>query len=218
MDKIFTDGILFDMDGTIWDNTPLFAASWQRACADSGFDVPFTADTLKGLFGKTMTDIADACIPADDPEVRYKALKLCEEYEMKDLEKDGRDTTYPGLKETVISLSKRIPLFIVSNCQSGYIETFLRKSGLTPYFKDFICYGDNGLIKADNIRVIADRHSLKKPVYLGDIQGDLDACIKAEVGFIWASYGYGKKVDSYLAKISDITELDKICEMYKETK
>ena len=67
MDKIYTDGIIFDMDGTIWDNTPVFAPSWERACKDMGYDVKFTQDKLKGLFGKTMTDIADACIPVSNP-------------------------------------------------------------------------------------------------------------------------------------------------------
>ena len=216
MKKIITDGILFDMDGTVWDNTPVFAASWQRACRDAGFDVPFTADTLKGLFGKTMTEIADACIPSPDPKARYAALELCEEYEMKDLESSGEDTTYPGLAETVKALSCRIPLYIVSNCQKGYIETFLRMSGLSEYFTDHICYGDNGLGKADNIRVIVEKYGLKRPVYLGDIQGDLDACRKAGVDFIWASYGYGKSVDGYSAKIEDIKELEDLCEFGKD--
>ena len=83
MDKIYTDGIIFDMDGTIWDNTPVFAPSWERACKDMGYDVKFTQDKLKGLFGKTMTDIADACIPDENADRRYATLKLCEEYEMK---------------------------------------------------------------------------------------------------------------------------------------
>ncbi len=213
MEKIYTDGILFDMDGTIWDNTELFAASWRRACKEEGFDVQFTAEMLKGLFGKTMTDIADACIPSDSAEKRYATLQKCEEYEMKDLVEKGEDTCYEGLKETVMALSRRIPLYIVSNCQSGYIETFLKMSGLGEYFTDYNCYGDNGLVKAENIKIMVKKHNLKAPVYLGDIQGDLDACKKAGVDFIWASYGYGKTVDSYKAKLTDIRELNEICEM-----
>ena len=133
MNKINTDGIIFDMDGTIWDNTPVFAPSWERACKDMGYDVKFTTDTLKGLFGKTMTDIADACIPDDNADRRYETLRLCEEYEMKDLEESTADTTYPGLADTLKKLSKRTRLYIVSNCQSGYIETFLDRSGYRFY-------------------------------------------------------------------------------------
>lgn len=215
MNKIYTDGILFDMDGTVWDNTELFSKSWERACREDGFDVTFTAEKLKGLFGKTMTEIADNCIPSDSPEIRYAMLEKCEEYEMRDLENSMTDTCYPGLKHTVRRLCKRIPLYIVSNCQSGYIELFLKMTGMDDCFEDFLCYGDNGLGKADNIRKMVEKHNIQAPVYLGDIQGDLDACRKAGVDFIWASYGYGKAVESYKAKINDIRELETLCEMYE---
>ena len=48
------------------------------------------------------------------------------------------------------------------------------------------------------------------PVYLGDIQSDKDACDQAGVDFIWAAYGYGTSIDSYVAKIDDIKELDQV--------
>ena len=210
MNKIKTDGIIFDMDGTVWDNTPLFAKSWQRAIREHGYDVEITADTLKGLFGKTMKDIADACIPDEVPQNRYKTLDDCEKYEMDDLVKSGENTSYEGLEETLKSLSLRTNLYIVSNCQSGYIETFYDLTGYGKYFKDFICYGDNGLGKSDNLRVLIDKNQIKNPVYIGDIQGDKDACDKAGVPFIWAAYGYGKEVDDYIAKIDNIKQLDEI--------
>ncbi|MCR4567755.1 MAG: HAD family hydrolase [Pseudobutyrivibrio sp.] len=210
MEKIKTDGIIFDMDGTIWDNTPVFAASWERACRERGYDITFTQDTLKGLFGKTMDVIADMCIPDEDPKRRYETLELCEKYEIEDLEDSDVDTVYPGLAEVLEKLSKRTKLYIVSNCQSGYIETFIRRSGLGKYFTDFICYGDNGLVKADNLKLIVEKNSIQHPVYLGDIQGDKDACDEAGVDFIWAAYGYGKSIDSYVAKIDDISQLDQV--------
>jgi hypothetical protein len=32
---------------------------------------------------------------------------------------------YPGVREGLAQLKEKYPLFIVSNCQSGYIETFI---------------------------------------------------------------------------------------------
>ena len=212
MSKIKTDGIIFDMDGTIWDNIPVFADSWTRAAKEMGYDVVFTPEMLMGLFGKTMTDIADASIPDPDPAKRYKTLELCEEYEMADLDVSDMDTTYPGLEDVLIDLSKRTKLYIVSNCQAGYIETYIKRSNHGKYFTDFICYGDNGLGKADNIKGLVAKNNIKHPVYIGDIQGDKDACDAAGVDFIWAAYGYGESVDSYVAKINDISELKDIIE------
>lgn len=210
MNKINTDGVIFDMDGTIWDNTPVFAASWTRAAKEMGYDIHFTRETLMGLFGKTMTDIADACIPDKDPAKRYKTLELCEQYEMQDLVNSNIDTCYPGLEDTLKELSSKTKLYIVSNCQAGYIETFIELSGLGKYFTDFICYGDNGLGKADNIKGLVAKNEIKHPVYIGDIQGDKNACDLAGVDFIWAAYGYGDSVDGYVAKIDDISELKEI--------
>ena len=210
--KIKTDGIIFDMDGTIWDNTGAFAASWNRACHDLGYDTAFTSETLKKEFGQTMEKIADDIIPDPVPEKRYRALHLCEEYEMVDLVKNGEDTTYPGLEETLLKLAENIPLYVVSNCQSGYIETYFELSGHGKYFKKILCYGDNKLPKAGNIKKIMEEEGLKHPVYVGDIQSDKNSCDEAGCDFIWASYGYGKSVDSYVAKIGDIKELADICE------
>ncbi|MCR5416454.1 MAG: HAD-IA family hydrolase [Pseudobutyrivibrio sp.] len=210
MGNINTDGIIFDMDGTIWDNIPVFAASWTRAAKEMGYDVEFTPEKLMGLFGKTMTDIADASIPDPDPAKRYKTLELCEKYEMADLAISDADTTYPGLENVLEDLSKRTKLYIVSNCQSGYIETYLDRTGHGKYFTDFICYGDNGLGKADNIKGLVAKNNIKHPVYIGDIQGDKDACDVAGVDFIWAAYGYGASVDGYVAKVEDISQLSEI--------
>lgn len=210
MNRLDTDGVIFDMDGTIWDNTTVFAASWTRAANEMGYDIQFTKEKLMGLFGKTMTDIADACIPDKDPAKRYKTLELCEEYEMKDLVENHTDTCYPGLEDTLKELCKKTKLYIVSNCQSGYIETFMELSGYGKYFTDFICYGDNGMGKADNIKGIVEKNHINHPVYIGDIQSDKDACDQAGVDFIWAAYGYGKSVDGYVAKIEDIKQLSEI--------
>ena len=43
-----TDGIILDVDGTLWDSTPIVAGAWTRAVQEGG--VPkriVTADELK---------------------------------------------------------------------------------------------------------------------------------------------------------------------------
>ena len=49
-------------------------------------------------------------------------------------------------------------LYIVSNCQSGYIEAFLEHYGFGHYFEDIECFGNNGLKKGDNIRNVVDNY------------------------------------------------------------
>ena len=75
---------------------------------------------------------------------------------------------YPQLESVLTQLAARLPLFLVSNCQAGYIETFLDCTGFAPYITDHLCPGDTGEGKAENIREIIRRHHLKSPVYVGD--------------------------------------------------
>lgn len=192
--KIRTDGIIFDVDGTIWDSTPVVEKAWNRAFSDEGYSsVRVTADRLKGLFGLPMLDIILDILPESTLPEREIFLKRCSRYEFEFLEREsGR--VYEGFEEMLKRLRKdpfRLPLFIVSNCQSGYIELLFRKTGFAPYFQAHICPGDTGLLKAENILWIAEKYGLKAPVYVGDTQMDADACRKAGVPIIFAAYGFG---------------------------
>ena len=85
----------------------------------------------------------------------------------------------------------------------------MEKNKITHLIKDFECFGNNGLPKDENISLIVKRNGLKKPVYVGDTQGDFEACKKAGVPFIWVAYGFGHpETDDYFAKIEKFTELE----------
>ncbi len=185
------DSLIFDVDGTIWDTTPIVAKAWNAALDKCGLSYAHVdAKRLKGLFGLPMDDIIADILPKESSEKRNAFKTLCYTYEHDYLRKEP-GILYPEIQNVFRSLSERFPLFIVSNCQSGYIELLLEATGMTPYIKDFACYGDKGLLKAENIALIVKKHNLKKAFYVGDTQMDADACEKAGVPFIFASYGFG---------------------------
>lgn len=187
------DGIILDVDGTLWDSTSIVAGAWNRAARECGLvDYTVTPDTLKGLFGRTMAVIAENLFPAEAPGRREEIMALCCRYEQQALEEDECRICYPGVAATIRELSKKLPVFIVSNCQSGYIELFLKKTGLGPFVTDIECYGNNKNNKSENIRLVAERNHLRHPVYVGDTQGDCDASEGAGVPFIYAAYGFGQ--------------------------
>ena len=59
------DGIIFDVDGTLWDSTEVVARSWNQAINENS-DLPadLTAAKIKSLFGKTMNEITAALFPS----------------------------------------------------------------------------------------------------------------------------------------------------------
>ncbi len=219
-----TDGIILDVDGTLWDSTGIVAKAWTRAVRENGCqDKTITPGMLQALFGRTMDVIADNLLPELTPEHRYRIMDVCCVYEQQALEamegcvksETGRDLPdecaicYPGVQKTIRELSEHVPVFIVSNCQKGYIELFLDKTALGAYVTDFECFGNTGKSKDENIRLLVERNHLKRPVYVGDTQGDCDASKKAEVPFIYAKYGFGT-VDDSDAEIESFPELKMI--------
>jgi phosphoglycolate phosphatase len=82
-------------------------------------------------------------------------------------------------------------LFIVSNCQVGYVEAFFEHSQLAQYFEGHQCFGTKLLPKSENIREVVAQYGLQAPVYVGDTPGDLAASQAAGVPFIFATYGFG---------------------------
>lgn len=206
------DGLILDVDGTLWDSTGLVAKAWTQAVRQGGIEgYSVEAQQLKKLFGKTMEVIAQEMFPNVSKEQRDKLMELCCEYEHRVLCEDECAICYSGVTEGIRRLSRKLPVFIVSNCQSGYIELFLEKTGLAQYVTDTECYGNTGKGKGENIRLVAERNHLQHPVYVGDTQGDCDACDEAGVPFVFASYGFGDP-DHMAARISRFEELDQLIE------
>lgn len=207
MKTIKADAVILDVDGTLWDSTPIVARAWQRAIRENGFpDYTVTADLLKGLFGKTMQAIAEQMFPEVSGGQQSKLMDCCCACEHEELEKDDCEICYPGVVSGIKALSGRLPVCIVSNCESGYIELFLKKTGLESYVTDIECFGNTQKSKGENISLVVKRNHFTAPVYIGDTQGDCDAAKAAGVPFILASYGFGT-ADESAAVIACFDEL-----------
>lgn len=188
------DSFIFDIDGTLWDSTDAVARSWMEYIQKNTHYHPekeLTGDLLKQYFGMILSDIAANVFADLSEEERLPLIRQCCRYENEYLQKHPV-SPYAGVSDTLKLLAEKYPLFIVSNCEAGYIETFLESTGLTPYIQDHLCPGDTSLPKWDNIRTIVQKHQLASPVYVGDTNGDHLACQKAGVPFIFASYGFGQ--------------------------
>ena len=200
------DGIIFDVDGTLWDSTEQVAVSWTNAIREhSDLNLVLTGETLKCHFGKTMDAITAALFPSLSIAEREKLGDICYEYENVHLASNPGDL-YPHVREVFQTLSQSYDLYIVSNCQCGYIEVFLESTGLSSYVKDYLCFGRTLRPKHETIRLLMEKNQLTDVVYIGDTIGDYEACLKADVPFIFAEYGFGDVPDATL-RIKDMAEL-----------
>lgn len=185
------DSVIFDVDGTLWDSRIPVAKSWNASLeAYTGRPSTYTVEYLGSLFGRTMDDIAAALLPDATREEQLAFGEECFQAGNRYLERE-HGTLYPGVKETLAELAKKYPLYIVSNCQSGYIEVMMKTTGLEEYFSGHLCYGDTGEGKGKNLVTLCRRYGLRNPIYVGDTQGDANACAEAGMPMIWAAYGMG---------------------------
>lgn len=189
-DALLCDGVIFDLDGTLWDSCQSVAASWAETLArNHGALYMPTEEDVRGIMGMTEEQIAETLFSAYGEQ----ALPVCRDclaHESAYIAVHG-GRLYPGVEELFHALEGTCGLYIVSNCQQGYIECFLDCTGLGKYIRDHECSGNTGLSKAENIRLVALRNGLLHPVYVGDTRMDQASAAAAGLPFIHAAYGFG---------------------------
>lgn len=185
------DSIIFDVDGTLWNSCAQVGRLWSQAATEYlGKTVVWDGPLLEKEFGKTMDDIMLDLMPELDAKSRKELGELCFEKENTGLIHDP-GTLYPDVEEVLRELAAERRLFIVSNCQKGYIEVLLDSYGLRDCFEGWLCWGDTLVEKNETIRILMEKYGLRNPVYVGDTQGDANSCAKAGIDMIFAAYGLG---------------------------
>lgn len=203
-------GIFFDLDGTLWDSAEKVVKSWNEVFERRNLDLRITIQDMHNVMGKVMTEIADILMSDVPKEERDALLKECEIHENELIRKEG-GILFDNVEETLQILSEKYKLFIISNCQKNYIESFLEYYGFEKYITDTENPGVTGLPKADNIKLVAQRNAIDRIIYIGDTNGDYLSTKTAGGLFIHAAYGFGTIEDETL-KISDISELPNMIE------
>lgn len=181
--------IIFDLDGTLWDSREQIIEAWKNVIPD----ININAKDLDNLMGKTNTEYIKFLFPNFSDKEAEKLMKKCEIEEVKYLTQFGAKL-YDNIIPIIKDLSKSYKLFIVSNCQKGYIESFLEHYNLTEFFLDTECNGNTNKLKEENIKLLMNRNNLKQnqTCYIGDTQSDYNASLNNNIEFIWCRYGFGK--------------------------
>ncbi|MEA3277094.1 MAG: aminotransferase class III-fold pyridoxal phosphate-dependent enzyme [Pseudomonadota bacterium] len=184
-------GLLFDLDGTLWDSSETCSRAWNACLSERGTDRRISANDLRRCMGKTLHEFAVAIFPnlaASDGEA---LVRDCFRYEVEFLEREGA-ALYDGVAAGLKRLNETYPIFVVSNCDTDYLASFLDRSGVGPWIAGALCHGDTGLSKAHNLLAMRQRHALSSAVYVGDTRSDELAAAEARMAFVFAEYGFGE--------------------------
>lgn len=203
------DGLIFDLDGTLWDASTSCAMAWNSALKKTNIEnIEVTEEMVSGFSGKLLETIFAENFQFVSREKLNELAIVYEREEAVFMKMLGGDL-YPGIKEQLPHLANTFRLFIVSNCMKGYIENFLHFHRLESFFTDYTCSGITGRPKAENISALITRNKLLRPVYIGDTKGDFEAAGQNKIPFIYARYGFGH-VDDASWFIDDISELEQV--------
>ena len=189
--------VAFDLDGTLFNSTPILGPAYQTAVAAANHDrrgvglptlsSPSTAEVLH-FVGRPVKEIFAGLFPGESEPVRAALAQgvlddLCSRIRRREAE------LYPGARELLVSL-RRLghPLVIVSNCRRAYLEAISAAFSLDELLEAARCnedapeLGKPGLLKS----LLAGRRG----VMVGDRASDGEAARFAGVPWIGCDYGH----------------------------
>lgn len=201
--------LIFDLDGTLWDSRATIIKIWNDVLGKHQMiQQELKPDDMNQYMGLLAHDILKDMLPGiSDLQIQELLSEVVAE-ENKVLGIQG-GILYPNVEDTLKSLANTHNLFIVSNCQDGYIESFLEYYQFNTLFVDFESHGRTQKTKSENIQLLMERNglSIEDSVYIGDTQTDYDSAVSNELPFIFCEYGFGKLSSQHDAKISVFSDL-----------
>ena len=201
------DSIIFDLDGTIWDPIDTVLGAWNSVLKSKEMN-ELSREELAATMGLQLDEVGMSLFPSLSKTRREQLIHKCWSLEIAYLEKHG-GALYENVEKVLEELSQKYKLYIVSNCQDGYIEVFYKYHRLDKYFLDYENPGRTSLSKGENINLVIERNGLSKPVYVGDTEGDLIAAKFAGIPFIYAEYGFGQasEYDKAVGSFEDLLKV-----------
>lgn len=199
------DSLIFDMDGTLWDNVDSYKFVWNKGLEANGFEKRVSRKDLIGLMGKELNVMLDTIIPEATETVKNDVFEeINRQYRL--LAPNMKPRVYDGVLEGLEKLSEKYPLFLLSNCEEGGLVKFMNHTQTHHLITDYMEHGQNLQPKSVNMNLLKERHNLKNPFYVGDTDSDSKACADAGVPFVFVTYGFGK-TDNFALQFDSFSQL-----------
>lgn len=134
------EGVIFDMDGLMFDTEPLWTAAWPAALGRFGLEVPEgMPDAMRGSSGESAYKILRTWLGED---IDAPGIWAAEKEEAHHLLEQGV-TKKPGLDELLAFLREQgVPMAVASSSSAEIIAMDLANGGVSEYF-DYTISGED---------------------------------------------------------------------------
>ena len=205
INSMIPDSLIFDMDGTLWNNVNTYVIAWNRGLEAKGHSERVTRQHLMTLMGKAPRDFLNRVIPqASEKDQDALFEEVLRQYQL--LVPTMHPTIYDGVLEGLEKLSKKYDLFLLSNCEKEGLVNFMKHTATAHLMTDYMEHGQNLQRKSYNMQLLKERHRLKNPVYIGDTHSDSKESAEAGIPFVFVTYGFGN-TENYWKKMDSFSQL-----------
>lgn len=179
--------LIFDYDGVIVDSLEIFMKNFIEACRIEGFQNIASKKEFLKLFEKNMYESM-----FEIGMSKKQILRIVNFMKDRLIENQNKLNLFPGIKETIQSLSKENILVIVTSNESSVVENFLKSKQIYKFNK--IMGSENEASKIAKIEKIKTDFKLKNYYYVGDTVGDIIEGKQAKVKTIGVSWGWHPEI------------------------
>lgn len=133
------NGIVFDVDGVLFDTEPLHARAWHELGNKYGFH--FTDNFFNQWIGRPCVELAEFIQRKENPGLSSEQLLSEKEIIFARL-LESEDYLVPGVEEALRLLNQKFPLTWATTSSRVSVEMMFHQAGILHYFKNGICFED----------------------------------------------------------------------------
>lgn len=179
--------LIFDYDGVIVDSLEIFMKNFIEACKREGFQNIASKKEFLKLFEKNMYESM-----FEMGMSKKQILRIVNFMKDRLIKNQNKLNLFPGIKETIESLSKNNILVIVTSNESSVVENFLKSKDIYKFNK--VLGSEKEASKIAKIEKIKSDFEVKNYYYIGDTVGDIIEGKKAKVKTVGVSWGWHPRI------------------------
>ncbi|MCP3738632.1 HAD hydrolase-like protein [Rossellomorea sp. BNER] len=209
--------LIFDMDGTLFQTNKILELSledtFHRLRSLNQWDTATPIDQYREIMGVPLPKVWETLLPSHSNEVREQVNDYFHEKLIENIKK-GKGGLYPNVEEVFNYLrDHNCTIYIASNGLTEYLKAIVSYYHLDHWVTEtFSIQQIQSLDKADLVKMIIKKYSIKNAAVIGDRLSDIKAAKENGLVAIGCNFDFAQEDELTQADIvvDDLLELKTI--------